>query len=117
MIDGEYEEPKGSNAMSRNMSTNMSRNMSRAMQTETARHETEMLRATADAEKFLQLGIKYSTGNSVPADMVSAHKWFNIAGMHGSSEAVRLRCEIASEMRSADIAAAQRAARVWLTRH
>ena len=99
------------------MSRMMSRVMPRTMLTETAGRETQMLRAEADAEKFLQLGILYSTGNSGPADMVSAHKWFNIAGMHGSSEAVRLRCEIASEMRAADIAAAQRAARAWLTRH
>jgi len=91
--------------------------MSNTMSTKTANGEMEMPRLDADAEKFLQLGIMYSTGQSVPADMVSAHKWFNIAGLHGSSEAVRLRCEIASEMRSAEIAAAQRAARAWLTRH
>jgi uncharacterized protein len=58
-----------------------------------------------------------STGESTPVDMVSAHKWFNIAAMRGSREAVRHRCEIASEMSSAEIAAAQRAARTWLTRH
>ena len=44
----------------------MSGNMSRTMLTETARNQTEMLRADADAEKFLQLGIMYSTGKSVP---------------------------------------------------
>ncbi|MGC1777733.1 MAG: hypothetical protein WBB34_07275 [Xanthobacteraceae bacterium] len=49
--------------------------------------------------------------------MVTAHKWFNIAGMRGSHEAVRHRCEIAREMSSSDIAAEQHAARVWLTRH
>ncbi len=103
--------------MSRAMSRAMTSTMSRTMLSKTAGQATELLRAEADAEKFLQLGIMYSTGNSGPADMVSAHKWFNIAGMHGSSEAVRLRCEIASEMRAADIAAAQRAARAWLTRH
>ena len=91
--------------------------MSRTMQARAAKSETKMPHADADAEKFLQLGIMYSTGKTVPTDMVSAHKWFNIAGLHGSSEAVRLRCEIASEMRSDDIAAAQRAARAWLTRH
>jgi len=70
-----------------------------------------------DAEKFFQLGMMHSTGNSVPADLVAAHKWFNIAAMRGSSEAARLRREIASEMSEAEVAAAQRAARVWLTRH
>lgn len=93
--------------------------MSRTMTTaasEPAKFET-MLHTDADAEKFLQLGILYSTGKSVPSDMVSAHKWFNLAGMHGSREAIRLRSEIANEMTAAEIAAAQRAARVWLTRH
>ena len=71
----------------------------------------------ADAGQLLRLGLKYSTGETVPTDMVSAHKWFNIAAMRGNSEAARLRCEIAAEMSSAEIAAAQRAARVWLTRH
>ncbi|HXW41964.1 MAG TPA: sel1 repeat family protein [Xanthobacteraceae bacterium] len=79
--------------------------------------EESMLRGTADAERFFQLGLMYSTGRSVPADMVSAHKWFNIAAMRGSSEAARRRCEIAGEMSSDEIAAAQRAARAWLTRH
>jgi hypothetical protein len=59
----------------------------------------------------------YSAGGSVPADMVTAHKWFNIAGMRGAREAIQHRCEFAREMSSADIAAAQRAARTWLTRH
>lgn len=71
----------------------------------------------APADQLLQLGLMYSTGEAGPADMVTAHKWFNIAAMRGSREAVQHRCDIAREMSSADIAAAQRAARVWLTRH
>lgn len=71
----------------------------------------------AEGEKCFELGLMYSTGNFMPADMVAAHKWFNIAAMRGNSEAARLRREIASEMSEAQIAAAQRAARVWLTRH
>ena len=70
-----------------------------------------------DADRFFRLGLMYSTGETVAPDMVTAHKWFNIAGMRGSREAVRHRCEIASEMSTAEIAAAQRAARTWLTRH
>jgi hypothetical protein len=64
-----------------------------------------------------QLGMMYSTGGSVPADMIAAHKWFNIAAMAGNAEAARLRREIAEEMSEAEIAAAQRAARAWMTRH
>jgi uncharacterized protein len=82
-----------------------------------ANAENSIARGTTDAEKFFRLGMMYSTGTSVPADMVSAHKWFNIAALRGNSAAARLRREIADEMSEAEIAAAQRAARDWLTRH
>ena len=72
--------------------------------------------ATVQQDPF-QLGMMYSTGGSNPADMIAAHKWFNIAAMRGNAEAVRLRREIAEEMSEAEIAAAQRAARAWVTRH
>jgi uncharacterized protein len=56
----------------------------------------------------------YSTGGDVPIDYVTAHKWFNLAAMHGNTDAVRLRREIAAEMTADEIAAAQRAARDWM---
>jgi TPR repeat protein len=59
----------------------------------------------------------YSTGASVPADFVAAHKWFNLAAMHGNEDAIRLRREIADQMSEAEIATAQRAARDWLRTH
>ncbi|HEY0439945.1 MAG TPA: sel1 repeat family protein [Xanthobacteraceae bacterium] len=68
-------------------------------------------------DMFYDLGMMYSTGRSVPVDLVAAHKWFNIAAVRGNSEAIRLRREIAAEMSGADVATAQRAARDWLTRH
>jgi uncharacterized protein len=58
-----------------------------------------------------------STGQSMPLDMVSAHKWFNIAATLGLKDAVRLRNEVAAEMFDGEIATAQRAARDWITRH
>ena len=73
--------------------------------------------APATAEGFYQLGIKYSVGNNVTADMVSAHKWFNLAAMKGNKDAIQLRQEIAASMSPAEIAVAQRAARAWLTTH
>jgi len=73
--------------------------------------------ATVAPDMFFELGMMYSTGRSVPADLVAAHKWFNIAAMHGNKEASRLRREIACEMSETEVAAAQRAARDWLTRH
>ena len=69
---------------------------------------------TAPADMFFELGMMYSTGRSVPADFVTAHKWFNIAAMRGHRDAIRLRVEIAAEMSELEIAAAQRAARDWL---
>jgi len=59
------------------------------------------------------LGMMYSTGQSMPLDLVSAHKWFNIAAMLGMKDALRLRNEVSAEMTDAEIAAAQRAARDW----
>jgi TPR repeat protein len=85
--------------------------------TRTADVEDHMLRGIPQPQQFLQLGLLYSTGESVPTDMVAAHKWFNIAALRGCSEAIRHRCEIAEEMSSAEIAAAQRAARDWITKH
>jgi TPR repeat protein len=69
------------------------------------------------ADMFFDLGMMYSTGRSVPADLVTAHKWFNIAASRGNTDAARLRREIAEEMSDDEIATAQRAARDWLTRH
>jgi TPR repeat protein len=71
----------------------------------------------ASGEVFYELGMMYASGRNVQADLVSAHKWFNLAAMRGNSEAIRLRREIAAELTAAEIAAAQRAARDWLTTH
>ena len=71
----------------------------------------------ASGEVFFELGMMYAAGRSVAADLVSAHKWFNLAAMRGNAEAIRLRRELAAEMSDAEIAAAQRAARDWLTTH
>jgi len=67
------------------------------------------------ASVLFQFGMRYANGDDV--DLVAAHKWFNLAAMRGSSEAARLRREIAAEMSPEEIAAAQRAARDWLTTH
>jgi TPR repeat protein len=83
---------------------------------ETMSPDTSVFSEMPGADRFFELGMMYSTGRSVPADMVSAHKWFNIAAMQGVKDAVRLRHEIAAEMSEAEIAAAQRAAREWLKR-
>jgi TPR repeat protein len=68
-------------------------------------------------EQFVQLGLDYTTGHSVAVDLVTAHKWFNLAAMLGNKSAIRLRREIAAEMTDAEIITAQRAARAWITAH
>jgi TPR repeat protein len=72
------------------------------------------LGATAGADVFFELGMMYSTGRTVATDLVTAHKWFNIAAARGNREAIRYRREIAAEMSETEIAMAQRAARDWL---
>jgi len=69
----------------------------------------------AAGEMLFELGMMYSIGRDVPVDLVSAHKWFNLAAMKGNANAIRLRREIADQMSDAEIAAAQRAARAWLS--
>ena len=66
------------------------------------------------ADTMFELGMMYASGREVPVDLVTAHKWFNIAAMKGHTEAARLRREIAVEMTDAAIGQAQRAARDWL---
>jgi len=68
----------------------------------------------AAGDMLYELGIMYSIGRDVPLDLVSAHKWFNLAAMKGNAEAVRLRREVADQMSDVEIATAQRAARAWL---
>ena len=59
--------------------------------------------ATLSGESLFELGLMYSAGNSVAVDLVSAHKWFNLAAMAGHADAARLRREIAAEMTDAEI--------------
>ena len=73
--------------------------------------------APVTADTMFELGMMYASGREVPIDLITAHKWFNIAAMNGCRDAVRLRHEIAAEMSKDEIAAAQRAARDWVTRH
>ncbi len=68
----------------------------------------------ASGDMLFELGMMYSVGRDVPVDLVSAHKWFNLAAVKGNAEAIRLRREIANQMSDAEISAAQRAARDWL---
>ena len=65
-------------------------------------------------EAFLELGLMHAVGRSVPLDLVAAHKWLNVAVAKGCRAAIARRAELAEEMCADEIAAAQRAARMFL---
>ena len=69
------------------------------------------------ADVFCNLGLIYATGRGRPVDLVAAHKWLNIAAIKGSERAASLRADLARNMTKADLAAALRAARDWMTTH
>lgn len=71
--------------------------------------------ARGNAEALYDLGIAYSTGGGgVDIDMIEAHKWFNLAALRGSEEAMMCRADISDDMTAREIAEAQRQARAWL---
>ncbi len=69
------------------------------------------------ADSFHELGLVYATGRDGDVDLISAHKWFNLAAMRGNEDAKRYRIEIAKEMSRQEIASAQKLAREWLAKH
>jgi TPR repeat protein len=69
------------------------------------------------ADVFCDMGLMYATGRGCPVDLVSAHKWLNIAAIKGCERAAELRADLAQTMTKPDLAAALRAAREWMTIH
>lgn len=65
-------------------------------------------------DALFELGLMYCAGRDVTADLVQAHKWFNLAALKGNDEAKRYRQEIARELSRVEIARAQKLAREWL---
>jgi TPR repeat protein len=85
---------------------------------EVSTHEVfEIATAGGTPDGLFELGLMYCAGRDVELDLVSAHKWFNLAATRGNEDAKRYRMEIAHEMSEAEIAEAQRQAREWLSRH
>ncbi len=72
--------------------------------------------AAGDEDALYDLGVCYSTGTlGVGIDLIEAHKWFNLAAVHGSEAAQACRSEIAEDMTAREIATAQAAARAWIS--
>ena len=64
---------------------------------------------------LLDRGFACSTGTrGEEIDLISAHKWFNLAALAGSEQAQYCRTDIAEQMTGRQIAEAQRSARTWL---
>lgn len=72
---------------------------------------------SAQADILFELGLMYATGRDCDADVVAAHKWFNIAAIKGSTRAAELRSELSVTMSKQEIAQALRQAREWMTMH
>src|SRR3546814_6405384 len=60
------------------------------------------------------LGVIFATGgHGVAADLIEAHKWFNLAAAAGHEEAAWCRADVSDEMTAREIAEDQRRARQW----
>ncbi len=75
----------------------------------------EFAAQTGASDALFELGMMYSTGRDVEPDLITAHKWFNLAALRGNRAARDYRVEIAGEMTEAQIAEAQKYAREWLS--
>lgn len=73
--------------------------------------------APGTADECFELGMIHASGRDGAVDMVTAHKWFNIAASRGHGDAAAQRREVAAQMTDSDIGTAQRAARDWLKTH
>ena len=69
------------------------------------------------SDVLFERGLYWASGRSGLVDLVAAHKWFNLAALKGRKDAAALRREVAEMMSEAEIAAAQREARAWMTTH
>jgi hypothetical protein len=66
------------------------------------------------ADALFELGVMYASGRDCDANLVIAHKWFNLAALRGNRSALEYRKEIAGEMTRAEISVAQKLAREYL---
>jgi uncharacterized protein len=76
--------------------------------------QVELAAQTGAPDALFELGMLYATGRDVDADLVVAHKWFNLAAARGNASALTYRVELAREMSAEQVAEAQKLAREWL---
>ncbi len=73
-----------------------------------------ILTKDASADDLYRMGLIYSEGLDVAVDLISAHKFFNLAASRGHREGKLCRQEMADMMPAADVVKAQKAAREWM---
>jgi hypothetical protein len=84
---------------------------------ESLAHANGRTGSAMSSEVLFQMGLRCCSGRDAALDLVSAHKWFNIAAMRGCAEAKSYRSELSREMSKREIATAQRMAREWLAKN
>ena len=84
---------------------------------ELSTENAELASQTGMPDALFELGMLYATGRDVAADLVAAHKWFNLAAARGNRSALSHRVELAREMSLEQVAEAQKLAREWLQTH
>ncbi|MCO4319853.1 sel1 repeat family protein [Phyllobacterium sp. 21LDTY02-6] len=72
---------------------------------------------SAETDIIFEMGMMYASGRDCEVDLVSAHKWFNIAAIKGCDRAARRRSELLRHMSKGQIASALHEAREWLKSH
>ena len=77
---------------------------------EMSAEQFELGAQTGAPDALFELGMLYATGRDVAADLVVAHKWFNLAAARGNHDARTHRIELAREMSADQVAEAQRLA-------
>ena len=56
---------------------------------EMSAEQVELGAQTGARDALFELGMLYATGRDVAADLVVAHKWFNLAAARGNHDALR----------------------------
>jgi TPR repeat protein len=84
---------------------------------EISMEQVEPASLTGARDALFELGMLYAAGRDVAADLVVAHKWFNLSASRGNPAALSYRIELAREMSSDQIAEAQKLAREWIRMH
>ncbi|MGV6801904.1 MAG: hypothetical protein ACWA5L_08295 [bacterium] len=69
------------------------------------------------SEDMYRKGLDASIPGAKGYDVVTAHKWFNLAAMKGNREAQVYRKELLLEMTKEQVDEALRRAREWISQH